>query len=209
MQSILPARVRQRVKHLGLKLRAPACEKLAEYITLLAQANTRMNLVSRDSGRPEAILDRHVLDSLRASALLLGRREADVGSGAGLPGIPLAIARPECEFTLIERSARRCDFLRHMQMRLDLANVRVEEADVHGSRLATPFDTVVARAFAPPERALAALGNLVAADGRILLFVGARGGEAGSRTRQPDPVPAGSASVVFLRPGAEFWTGAS
>ncbi len=145
-----------------------------DYLAMLSRANARFNLVSRRAAAPEALFDRHLMDSLRAATHLLGPRVADVGSGAGLPGIPLAIMCPDLDFTLIERSARRCDFLRHVKLRLGLGNVQVVEQDASNGQLRGSFNTALARALARPCRALGLLKPLVMGSGRVVLFVGAQ-----------------------------------
>ena len=169
-----------------------AVEKLVDYAAILIRANARFNLISRSAMTPDSLLERHLLDSLRAAEHLLGTKVADVGSGAGLPGIPLAIARPELDIRLIERSARRCDFLRHVKMRLDLDQVEVEEADVSRHPRCSGFDTAVARALAPPRQALVLLMPLVTNSGRVVLYLG----------KEPfdPPVGAGRQSLILLRP---------
>ena len=149
-----------------------ALDRLIEYASLLKQARLRFNFISRRSLVGDNLWHQHLFDSLRAAPELLGRKLADVGSGAGLPGIPLAIAYEDLEVTLIERSARRCDFLRHAKMRLNLDGLKIEEADVRSTHLVGEFDTAVARGLAKPDMALALLLPLVRERGRVLLFVG-------------------------------------
>ena len=149
-----------------------AVEKLVDYEVMLRRANSRFNLLSRRGMDSGALLERHLLDSLRAAEHLTGPSVADVGSGAGLPGIPLAILCPELKIRLIERSARRCDFLRHVKLRLDLDHVEVEEADVNAGIVKAEFNTAVARALARPRLALALLRPLVTETGRIVLYLG-------------------------------------
>lgn len=139
---------------------------------MLTQANSRFNLLSRRAVRLENLLEQHLLDSLRAGEYLSGPSVADVGSGAGLPGIPLAILRPELNMRLIERSARRCDFLRHVKMRLGLDHVEVEETDVGTGLKSAEFNTAIARALTRPGRAVTLLKPLVTEVGRIVLYVG-------------------------------------
>lgn len=157
---------------LGLNSGEDAINTLIEYAELLIHAGSRFNLVSRKSLNWETLWRRHLFDSLRAAPELSGSSVADVGSGAGLPGIPLAIVRKELDFTLIDRSARRCDFLHHAKMKLGLGWMNVEEAMVPSAHLEGRFDTVVARGLAKPEAALAMLLPLTHKTGRVVLFVG-------------------------------------
>ncbi len=114
--------------------------------------NRRLNLVSRrDTAR---VVTYHLVDSLAVTGLLpAGARVADIGTGAGLPGIPLAVARPDLELTLVESSGRRCVFLRRTLADLNLPGVRLLEGRVESlppldcdffvSRLTASADTVL------------------------------------------------------------------
>ena len=139
--------------------------KLDAFEALLRRWNTRFNLVSRkDAAR---LRERHVLDSL---ALLpwWGGTLADLGTGAGFPGVPLAIARPDRQVVLVERSERKGRFLRQAVIDLELRNVQLVVADA--SRFEPPrlFDTVSARALAKPAIAWHLARRLLAANGRAL-----------------------------------------
>ena len=133
---------------------------LIKYITEIELCNPALSLVGTND-RQELII-RHILDSLAPLGLMTriitkhntppARRLqiADVGSGAGLPGIPLAIVMPDAEFTLIERKGRRVGFLRNTQTALGLSHVTVEEAEMEKAR-PDRFDVVTFRAFKPLE----------------------------------------------------------
>jgi len=133
---------------------------LIKYITEIELCNPALSLVGTND-RQELIV-RHILDSLAPLGLMTriitkhntppARRLqiADVGSGAGLPGIPLAIVMPDAEFTLIERKGRRAGFLRNTQTALDLSHVTVEEAEMEKAQPGR-FDVVTFRAFKPLE----------------------------------------------------------
>jgi len=101
---------------------------------------------------PSRILTHHLLDSLAASADLAGSRIADVGTGAGFPGLPLAIIHPERAFTLMDAVDKKLRFVDHAARELGLTNVRTRHGRVEQSRPDMPFDTVIARAFAPLPR---------------------------------------------------------
>ena len=164
--------VEKGASRLGLRLDGEQIEGFIDYSDMLAKANTRFNLLSRRTANPADILQQHLMDSLRAVNHLRGRRIADVGSGAGLPGIPLAIARPDCRMILMERASRRCDFLRLVKTRLGLGNVEVIECDARDLDGGTLFDTALARALTRPAEALALLLRLVHEQGRVVLFCG-------------------------------------
>ncbi len=121
---------------------------------------------------PEEMIRRHLVESLALRSFLRGTRIADVGSGGGLPGIPLAIVEPEREFTLIESRGKRAEFLRHVSGVLGLANVVVEHARVEVLPGIPPFDTVLARAVAPLPELLELTGHLFAGDTILLALTG-------------------------------------
>ena len=145
---------------------AAVADRLAAFEALVQRWNRRGGLVSR-TDLPR-LRERHTGDSLALLPLCRGRL-ADVGSGGGFPGIPLAIAQPAMPVTLIERSLRKSRFLRHAAMELGLENVEVVLADIDDYRPEIPFDTVTVRAVAPPPRAWALVRHLLAPDGAALL----------------------------------------
>lgn len=143
-----------------------ATAKLAAFEALVQRWNARGSLVAR--GDIPHLHERHTADSLALLPWVTGRL-ADVGSGAGLPGIPLAIARPNVPVVLIERSTRKCAFLQHAVIELDLPNVDVVAQDAR--RYAEPgaFDTVTVRAVAPPLNAWNLVRHLLQPGGSALL----------------------------------------
>ena len=140
--------------------------RLAAYEALIRRWGARRNLVSR--GDLLRLRERHIEDSLALLPWCAGS-VVDVGSGAGLPGVPLAIARPQMAVTLLERSERKCAFLRHVARELGLDNVAVVQTDARRWRPAEGFDTGVARAVAPPPVAWRLLRPLLAPAGSALL----------------------------------------
>jgi 16S rRNA (guanine(527)-N(7))-methyltransferase RsmG len=119
-------------------------------------------------GEPERIDVRHIADSLLFSLVMEpGGEVLDVGTGVGLPGVPLAILAPDSHFTLLDRSERRTDLLRRVCRILQLDNVAVVQGDVADYTGAVA--TVVARASIPPDEVLPYLKTLVAAHGMAIL----------------------------------------
>jgi 16S rRNA (guanine527-N7)-methyltransferase len=114
----------------------------------------------------------HLLDSLSIAPYLHGQRVLDLGSGAGLPGIPLAIARPEVEFLLLDASLKKVRFLRQAVLELGLVNVRAEHARAETYRPPEPFATVTARAVGSIAELAALALPLCAPGGRLLLMRG-------------------------------------
>ena len=154
-----------------MRVDAAARARLDAFGALLRRWNRVYNLVSRHD--VQHLETKHVEDSLTLLPHVRGTRIADVGSGAGFPGIPLAIAREDWSVTLVERSATKARFLRQALIELDLRNATVVEQDVHAFRPATPFDTVTARAFAKPPVAWKAVRHLLRSEGVALLQTGA------------------------------------
>lgn len=155
---------------LALELDDAQLAKLVAHLDLLDDWNSRMNLTAiRD--RPSQ-LTKHLLDSLTVLPYLQGGRIADVGSGAGFPGIPLAIVEPHRHFTLIESTGKKCRFLEHVREALGLANVEVVQSRAEGYRPDVRFDTVIARAVGPIADLVKVAGGLVVGGGRLLAMKG-------------------------------------
>lgn len=149
---------------------AGLAERLAAYLALLARWNSAYNLTAvRD---PLEMVARHVLDSLAVEPWVVGPRIADVGTGCGLPGIPLALLRPRDHFTLIDSAGKRTRFVRHAVARLGLENVEVVAARVQDYDGGPGFDTVVSRAFAAVGDFVTAAGHLRRKGGRLLAMKG-------------------------------------
>jgi len=133
------------ILELGLEERLGGDELLMEFVTELMNWNRVYNLTS--VRKPTDIVTRHILDSLSILEHLRGDRILDVGTGAGLPGIPLAIACPEREFVLLDSSSKKLRFVQQTLGILKLDNVTLENARVDEYRPDALFDTIVCRAF--------------------------------------------------------------
>jgi len=114
----------------------------------------------------------HLLDSLAIHPDLRGERITDVGTGAGFPGLPLAIVNPARQFTLIDSGGKKVRFVAHAVRTLGLNNVEVLHARAEALTSTHPFDTVTARAFAPLPELLDRVGRLCAPDGQVLAMKG-------------------------------------
>ena len=130
---------------LELEERLGGDELLMEYVTELMNWNRVYNLTS--VRKPTDIVTRHILDSLTILPHLHGERILDIGTGAGLPGIPLAIACPERDFVLLDSSSKKLRFVQQTLGILNLDNVTLEDARVEEYQPDTLFDTVICRAF--------------------------------------------------------------
>lgn len=150
--------------------------KMEKYIAILQEYNAKFDLINADEHDEIAV--KHILDSLAGLPKIceilhdrsLNESEtqlADIGSGAGLPGIPLSAALPQFNFTLIERMTKRCAFLNHCAAELELKNVSVEE-DQAERLLQKRFDLCVFRAFRPLEKKMAKVLLRILKDGGCL-----------------------------------------
>ena len=166
----LTGRLTERLAEVGLTMDPSAAEALATYLGEIRRWNRVHNLTAITE--PEAMVRRHAIESLALRPLLAGKRVADVGSGAGVPGIPLAIAEPDRRFTLIESRGKRAAFLRHVQGVLGLVNVDVQHRRVESMNDAGTFDTILARALAPPAQLLRLTAHLFAPDTVMLVPTG-------------------------------------
>jgi 16S rRNA (guanine527-N7)-methyltransferase len=181
------AEIVRRAEAGGIALEAGAVDALARFAELLIRWNRVHNLTGpiRDL---RDLVERHLLESLALRPLLAGERVADVGSGAGLPGLPLAITEPKRRFTLIESRSKRVSFLRHAIGELGLANADVAHGRAELLRPDRPFATVLARAVAPPAELLDICRPLTA-PGSILVLLTAAHLQDAFRGLAPDFVP--------------------
>ncbi|MFN3285452.1 MAG: 16S rRNA (guanine(527)-N(7))-methyltransferase RsmG [bacterium] len=162
---------------LGLELSDSQLALLRRYLDLLVHWNRRLDLVA--PAAPDELLRAHVLDSLLLLATIRppeGGAVADVGSGAGLPGVVWAVARPDLWVLLLEPRRKRAAFLERVALELKLANVQVEpvraEEAAANPQYARRFHVVVARAVAGPHRLLQLAGGLVTTGGLVAVPVG-------------------------------------
>ena len=155
---------------LGLEIDAATAEQLEAYERLLLEKALPLGMIGRADR--EHVHERHLIDSLRAIPLLgpAPMQVVDLGSGAGLPGIPLALARPDLSFCLTELRRRRAAFLELAVDDLQLRNVRVFAGKVE--YLTGPFDVCLSRAFAEPARAWAVAESLLSQTGKLLFWAG-------------------------------------
>jgi 16S rRNA (guanine527-N7)-methyltransferase len=157
---------------MGLPLDANHGETLLCLIDELEAANAQFNLTAiRD--RP-GMLRKHVLDSLSLQPYLRGARLADVGTGAGFPGLPLAIMNPERRFSLIEATGKKARFVTQTAERIGCRNVEVVHARAETYRPLELYDTVMARALSSLADFVAYAGHLCTPEGRLLAMKGKR-----------------------------------
>ena len=155
---------------LGVQLTAEDATRLMALLGELARWNRTYNLTAITA--PAEMVTHHLLDSLAIQPDVAGERIADVGTGAGFPGLPLALVNPTRDFTLIDSSGKKIRFLQHAVRALGLSNVTALQTRVETFQPAVPFDSVIARAFAPLPVMLERAGHLCARDGRVLAMKG-------------------------------------
>jgi 16S rRNA (guanine527-N7)-methyltransferase len=157
---------------IGIALDSLSAEALLKLVDALELGNAQFNLTAiRDRS---SMLLKHVLDSLSVQPYLRGSRVADIGTGAGFPGLPLAIVNPERRFTLVEATGKKARFAEQTAAHLGVDNVQVVHERAENYRPLELFDTVMARALSSLADFAAYAGHLCAPDGRLLAMKGKR-----------------------------------
>lgn len=145
-------------------------QQLLAYVGLLHKWNKAYNLTSvRD---PEQMLIRHLMDSIVVNPYLKGEKFIDVGTGPGLPGIPLAIVRPESQFTLLDSLGKRIRFIRQVLHELGITNVNPVQSRVEQFSIPDGFDGVISRAFASLQDMVSWCHHLPAENGKFYALKG-------------------------------------
>lgn len=166
----LSAQLAQGVAQLDLTLPSQAQPRLLEYLALLQKWNRIYNLTAvREASR---MASHHLLDCLAIVPHVTAGTVLDVGSGAGLPGIPLALARPHMQVTLLESSHKKAAFLQQAKIELKLDNAAVVCERVEAWRPGRSFEMVISRAFSDLAEYIAAAGRHVAPGGRLAAMKG-------------------------------------
>ncbi len=156
---------------LGISLSADEQHKLLGYLALLRKWNKVYNLTAiRDE---QQMVSHHLLDSLAVMPYLWAGRWLDVGCGAGLPGIVLAIMRPNWQFTLLDSNSKKTSFVQQAIIELELRNARVHCARVEDWKPTERFDGIISRAFSELGNFLRSTQHLVAQQGRWAAMKGA------------------------------------
>jgi 16S rRNA (guanine527-N7)-methyltransferase len=162
--------IKNALAELGQTYPQHTAEKLATLLSELARWNQRVNLTAiRD---PEDMISGHLLDSLSVRPLLNGSRILDIGTGAGFPGVPLAIVEPERSFVLVDSNNRKIMFVQHVIGLLGLTNVTAEKARTEDFAPGNRFATVIARAVAALPRLIEIAGHHVREDGVFIALKG-------------------------------------
>jgi 16S rRNA methyltransferase GidB len=155
---------------LGIDLSEADAQRLLRLLDELDVWNERMNLTAIRERSQQ--ITKHLLDSLAACSHLHGTRIADIGTGAGFPGLPLAIVAPEMHFTLIDSTAKKLKFIDHVAALLDIRNVETVHTRAESYRPKERFDCVISRAVGPIEQFVKWAGHLCVGGGRLLAMKG-------------------------------------
>jgi 16S rRNA (guanine527-N7)-methyltransferase len=157
-------------KTMGVELTEPAALRLQQLLDELERWNRTYNLTAIT--KRDDMVTHHVLDSLAIHRDLHGTTIADVGTGAGFPGLPLALLSPERRFTLVDSAGKKIRFVSHAAHALGLMNVEGVHARVESLHPETPFDTVVSRAFASLPEMLEKVAPLCGPQTKVLAMKG-------------------------------------
>ncbi len=145
-------------------------QKMLTWLVLLQKWNRAFNLTAiRD---PQEMVGRQLLDSLSILRIIEGPRILDVGTGPGLPGIPLAIAMPDIQFTLIDSNRKKSRFLQQSKIEFKLTNVEVQWGRVEAYKPHNLFNTIITRAFASLEKTVKLTSHLIPNEGMVVAMKG-------------------------------------
>ncbi len=169
--SALRRKLERRLEAMNRSLPAGQIDAMLAYLALLSRWNRTYNLTAVDA--PDEMVDRHLVDSVSILPWLAGRTVLDAGTGAGLPGVPLAIACPDRRFLLVDSNGKKVRFLRQVRRELGLDNIepvhrRLEMLDPDGECA----DDIVARALAPLPRLIEQLMPCLDRGARLLAMKG-------------------------------------
>jgi 16S rRNA (guanine527-N7)-methyltransferase len=152
-------------RSIGISLSDMQLDQLIAYVDLLEKWNRTYNLTSiRDR---QEILLRHVVESLAVLPLLQGSNRLDVGTGAGIPGIPLAIADRELRYTLVDSNGKKTRFLAEVKRQLGLTNIQIETVRIESWQPKTVYDAVLTRAFADVKTTLTRISHVLSKEGSL------------------------------------------
>ncbi|MBX3708372.1 MAG: 16S rRNA (guanine(527)-N(7))-methyltransferase RsmG [Gammaproteobacteria bacterium] len=154
----------------GLNIDDAAQQKLIHYLEQIQAWNRVFNLTTITQPREMVYL--HLIDSLAVQPYLVGQRMLDVGTGAGLPGIPLAIANPNQHWTLLDKNSKKTRFLTQMIAELTLPNVQVIHSRSEAFHPTQCFDSILSRAFGTLQLFAETTGHLLCPSGKLIAMKG-------------------------------------
>lgn len=198
MSGELATKLQQGLNELDLNIDESVQVKLLDYVGLLHKWNRTYNLTA--VRKPELMVTRHLLDSLVIYPYLQAGRILDVGTGAGLPGIPLALIRPDDEFYLLDSNSKKTRFVTQAVSELELNNVTVVKSRVEEFQPGQVFNTIMSRAFSTLANMVTGTRHLLDSEGVLLAMKGVY------PVAEVDDLPAGfelSASIELKVPGLD------
>lgn len=158
------------INELGLDVTTQQSEDLIRYLELLAKWNKAYNLTSVRN--PDDMLYRHIVDSLSIAPYVSGERIIDVGTGPGLPGIPMAILNPNTQFVLLDSNGKKTRFLTQCLIEMSLPNVEIFNGRVEQANFEARFDLVLSRAFTALDNMVDICKHLLTDSGKFLAMKG-------------------------------------
>ena len=170
MRANLQAQLEQGAAKLSLALNATQIARLLDFLELVEQWNTSYNLTAVN--KPVDMISRHLLDSLALLPHVRGERLLDIGTGAGLPGIPLAVALPHTKIVMLDSGGKKVRFLNHVIRTLALTNAATEHARIESYKPKVSPDTITARAVAALPTMIGWCDHLMGPDTRLLAMKG-------------------------------------
>ena len=146
------------------------CKKYLIYLQLLSEWNKAYNLTAITE--PKQMVTRHVINSLSVLPYIEGSHCLDIGTGAGLPGIILALSQPQKKWVLLDSVQKKTRFLRHIKHELSMANIEIVQSRIELYKPETEFDTLVCRAFAPLKHLIDKTQHLITPSNQLLAIKG-------------------------------------
>lgn len=168
--SVVIDELKEGAQALGLSFSDDVFAALDVYLQLLIKWNSSFNLSGISN--PDEMVSKHLLDSLAISPFITGKIIADIGTGAGLPGIPLAIANPDKHFILVDSNGKKTRFLFQAKLALKLSNITIENSRIEHYQSNQQIDIVMSRAFASLSDMVDKSAHLLAQDGFLLAMKG-------------------------------------
>jgi len=168
--ALLIDQIARGVESLGQEITEEAAEKCARLLRELDRWNARINLTAIRG--VDSMISGHLLDSLAVRPLIYGKSMIDIGTGAGFPGLPVAITEPRLVVELLDSNARKIGFVQHVIGELEISNATAVRSRAENYAPGRGFDTVIARALASIPRLIGLAGHLVAQKGVMLALKG-------------------------------------
>ncbi len=153
------------LERLDIQAEQPLCTAYLRYLELLAKWNKAYNLTAVKE--PEAMLKRHVLDSLSVHTFIKGEQCLDIGTGPGLPGLILALAQPNKHWTLLDSNVKKTRFLQHVKAQLDISNIDIVHSRAENFQNENGYTTIICRAFSSLREFYSASHHLLQDKGKL------------------------------------------